>query len=144
MTALTFFSAFCDEMIADLDGRPALLFVSIHTVDGQRVSQAGRTAVLIQGKGLHSQSFTLLHSNGTPVLSRAGHPATIQLQYCYLPASEAENSDMLNAMQVPEKAAPSRPRTRPHSKRSSSSPSRKSMQSSPQISATLGFFTLPK
>jgi len=34
----------------ELDGRPALLFVTIHTIEGQKVQQVGRTAVLIQGE----------------------------------------------------------------------------------------------
>lgn len=95
--------------------------------------------MLIQGKGVHSQSFTLLHSNGTPVLSKTGHPATIQLGYSYAPASESESA-MLYTVQGPEPATPSRARPRPSSKRTSSSSSKRSLEGSPHVSATLGFF----
>jgi hypothetical protein len=122
-----------------------LLFVSIHTIDGHKVQQVGRTAVLIQGEGSHTQSFTLLHCNGTPVLSQTGHPATIQMQYSYSPASRAEAADQHHQLLVEDFKKSNTPRSRSKSNSRmprSASPAKKiaSGDGEPQISATLGFF----
>ena len=138
-----------------LDGRPALLFVTIQSIDGHSVQQVGRTAVLIQGQGSHTQSFTLLHSNGTPVLSQSGHPATIEMRYSYTPLSSPDDQVLppnlveevrKGSLRSSRSSQDSRSKSKtPRSSRRagivSTPPANKltSQDGAPQISATLGF-----
>ena len=123
------------------------MFVSIHTIDGQKVQQVGRTAVLIQGECAHTQSFTLLHSNGTPILHQNGQPASIQMQYSYSPASRTQHMDKLLPPLEEDKKVRSQSksisRMARRSGQRSPSPAKNTNASedTPQISAMLGFFS---
>ena len=113
-----------------LDGGPTLLFVTIHMIDGRDTQQVGRTAVLIKKEGSHTQSFTLLHRDGTPVMHNSGTPASIHMRYSYChSANDGEGAalDADNAAEIPQSNA--------------AFAKSKVVQQGPQISATLGYFS---
>ena len=114
-----------------LDGGPTLLFVTIHMIDGRQTQQVGRTAVLIKKEGSHTQSFTLLHKDGTPVMHESGTPASIHMRYSYChSANDGEGAALVaqNAAEIPQGNA-------------AFAKSRAVQQAGPQISATLGYFS---
>ena len=103
--------------------------------------------MLIQGECAHTQSFTLLHSNGTPILHQNGQPATIQMQYSYSPASRTQHIDKLLPPLDEDKKVRSQSKSisrmarRSVQRSPSSAKNINASEDTPQISAMLGFFS---
>lgn len=73
----------------ELSSQPCLLLVSVHCTGSKKSThQMGRTAIMVQGKGTHQQSYTLLRGSGKPAMGASGQLSSVRIQYAFGPVHD--------------------------------------------------------